>query len=122
MLERDFQSHFNKFLKNVHKQSGAFELKVATGNRLPFSAVKEHQIKALEQVRHSTFVYKISDFSQMQQPFDCFSFTRQPAWIVIKYEKFFCLITIDAFQAERFKSKRKSLTSERAREIASIVI
>lgn len=118
--EQIFQSYFSKWLKNVHKASGAFELKVATGNRLPFSAVQPHQILALENVRHGTFVFKIPD-AGYQNPFDCFSFTRSPAWVVIKYERFFCLIAIDVFNNERFSSKSKSLSSERAREIASII-
>lgn len=44
------------------------------------------------------------------------------SWVVIKYPKFFCIIDIENFLFERDRSKRKSLTSERAKEIASIIV
>ena len=121
MKERSFQTTFSHWLKNVHRKTGAFELKVAKNESLPFSAVADHQLQALENVRYGTFVFKIID-AGYQNPFDCFCLTRQPAWIVIKYEKFFCLITIDTFLLEKERSVRKSLTAVRAREIAVEVI
>jgi len=121
MLERSFQTTFSHWLKAVHKQSGAFELKVAKKESLPFSAVVDHQIQALENVRHGTFVFKIPD-AGYQNPFDCFCFNTAPAWVVIKYEKFFCLISIDTFLLERGRSKRKSLTAVRAKDIAVKVV
>lgn len=122
MLEKDFQSHFSKWLKNVHQELGAFELKVAgKNNRLPFSAVQPHQILALENARHGTFVFKIPDLGY-QNPFDCFCLHRVPAWVVIKYDKHFCMISIDNFTAEKLKSQSKSLSFDRAKEIASIIV
>lgn len=121
MKERSFQTTFSHWLKSVHKQTGAFELKVAKNESLPFSAVAPHQLQALEQVRYGVFVFKIPDCG-FQNGFDCFSMVRQPAWIVIKYTKFFCLISIDVFLLEKDRSKRKSLTASRAVEIASEVI
>lgn len=121
MNERSFQTTFSHWLKAVHKQTGAFELKVAKGESLPFSAVAEHQIQALEQARYGTFVFKIPDLG-LQNPFDCFCLNRVPAWVVIKYEKFFCLISIAAFTLEKEKSVRKSLTADRACEIAVEVV
>lgn len=118
--EAKFNTKFNHWLKNVYKNSGVFELKQADIS-LPFSSVQDHQIEALQNVRHSTFVYKIPD-AGFQNPFDCFTFTKMPAYVVIKYPKFFCLISIDTFLLERSRSKRKSLTAIRAKDIAQIVI
>ena len=121
MKEKNFQVTFSHWLKSVHRQTGAFELKVAKNESLPFSAVAPHQLQALEQVRYGTFVFKIPDMG-LQNPYDCFCFTRQPAWVVVKYEKFFCLISIDVFLLEMERTVRKSLTAKRAEEIASEVI
>ena len=119
--EADFGLKFRDWLLKVHKQTGIYELKVAKNNRLPFSAVLPHQIASLEQARHSTLVFKIPDMGQ-SNPADYISFNRSPAWVVIKFTNHFCMISIDNFQAERFKSKSKSLTFERARNIASIIV
>jgi hypothetical protein len=123
MKEKDFQTTFSHWLKQVWKKTGAFELKIVHGDSLPFSDVQDHQIAALEAVRWSTLVYKIPDVGY-QNPFDCFAMTEQPAYVVVYYEtkRFFCLIDIDTFTLERSRSKRKSLTSGRAREIATIVV
>ena len=119
--EAKFNTTFNHWLKNVYKKTGAFELKQTKSDSLPFSDVKPHQIEALQAVRHNTFVYKIPDLG-LQNPFDCFCLTEQPAYVVVKYPKFFCLISVDSFVLESQKSKRKSLTSARAKDIAFKVV
>lgn len=45
-----------------------------------------------------------------------------PAYIVIRYPKFFCFITSGNFIFEKEKNKRKSLTAERAIAIAYKVV
>lgn len=119
--EANFNSLFNKWVKNVFKKTAAFELKQTQGDSLPFSALQEHQAQALLQARWETFVFKIPDVGY-QNPFDCFSLSGVPAYIVIKYPKFFCLIDIETFLLERDRSKRKSLTVDRAKEIATLTI
>lgn len=122
-LEQAFNTTFNHWLKEVYKKTGAYELKHTHGkDSLPFSAVKDHQIAALIAAKHGTFVYKISDIGMVQVPFDCFSLAGVPAYVVIQYPEFFCLIDIDEFNIEASASERKSLTSDRARQIASIVV
>lgn len=121
MKEKDYQSLFNKWLKNVHKRTGAFELKLAKGNSLPFSAVVPHQIEALQAASNGVLVYKIPD-TGYQNPFDCFSLAGVPAYVVIKYDKSFELIAIDTFVLERDRSTRKSLTAARAKEISTLSI
>lgn len=119
--EAAFNTVFNQWLKNVHKQTGVYELKVAKGNSIPFDAVVEHQIQSLEASNHGLLVWKIPDCGY-QNPFDCFSMYKVPAWVVIKFANSFEMITIDTFVLEKSRSKRKSLTSERAREISTISV
>ena len=112
---------FNHWLKNVHKKSGAFELKQTTGDSIPFDAVAPHQIAALEAVVHGVLVYKIPDVGY-QNPFDCMCFAGLPAYVVFKFPKSFELVSIDTFLLEKSRSKRKSLTYERAKAISTISI
>lgn len=111
---------FRKWLESKG-MTGVFEIKYSTGESLPFDAVKEHQVWNLLKVRHQTFVYKIPDLGE-KAPFDMFSMKEMPAYVVIKYPKFFCLITIDAWCNESKISKRRSLTSSRAKDIAFLII
>lgn len=120
--EANFQITFNHWLKNVWKKTGAFELKQTKTDSIPFTDVKEHQAQALDQVRYgSTFVYKIPDVGY-QNPFDCFSMAGEEAYVVIKYPDFFCLIDIDKWNIEYVTSKRRSLTSARARQLSTHIV
>lgn len=129
-LEKNFQSDFNRWAKNIWGMTGAFELKVSEGNSLPFSAVKDHQVAALQMAAGKGIVYKIGDDSLGQKPFDCFVLAGVQAWIVVMFhskkrgQKEFFMIPVDIWVKEIETSDRKSLTEERAREIgirASIV-
>lgn len=119
--EANFQTTFNHWLKNVYKHTGAFELKQTKTDTLPFNAVVEHQRQALLATRHSTFVYKIPDLG-LQNPYDCFCMTEMPAYVVLRYPKFFCLIPIDIFLLEEQRSKRKSLVGSRAKELSTCTV
>lgn len=118
--EAEFGILFRHWLKANPLQSGAFELKQTTTNRLPFSAVKDHQIHAL--VAASTkggLLYKIPDDSRGTKPFDMFYLRNAESYLVIKYPDGFVLIEPETFVIERdVLSKEKSLTYERAKEIA----
>lgn len=121
--EQAFTVKFNNWLKTSYKGTACFEIKDTRGREyLPFSEVKEHQIRALQVARHNTLVYKISDSAMGYKPFDVFCMTQMPAYIVIHYPNGFVLITIDIFVIESKKSKRRSLTWERAQSIAWKVI
>lgn len=110
---------FRKWCEEKYRKPAVFEIKYAKGNSLPFSDVEPHQIANLLAVRHGTFVYKIADMGQ-RNPFDMFCMTEMPAFIVIKYPKGFVLIAVDTFLLESKKSKRRSLTWERACEIKTL--
>lgn len=103
--------------------TGAFELKQATTDSLPYSALAEHQEMALVNVSQGTLVFKIPD-AGYQNPFDCFSMHRQPAYVVILYpSRYFYMIPIDSFVFYRDnRAQRKSLKEEEAKGIATISV
>lgn len=119
--EAAFNTLFNKWLKNVYKKTGAFELKQTQTNSLPFNAVVDHQEQALMNAKWGVLVYKIPD-AGYQNPFDCFVLSGVPAYVVIKYPNVVCVIDIDMFSTEKALSQRRSLTSEKAVELAEFTI
>lgn len=125
--EASFQTKFNRWLRYEYKKrdsvvSAAFELKVATSASLSFAEVRLHQKESLHSSKHSRLVYKIPDDSIGYKPFDCFILHAVAAYVVVQYPSgLFYLIDIDAWYAEENNSKRRSLTEERAAEIAEQV-
>lgn len=121
--EANFGLTFRHWLKANPLISGAFELKQTTSNALAFNAVKDHQIDALLASESKTgILYKAPDDSMGIKPFDYFYLRNALSFIVIKYPKFFVLIEPERFLKEKKESKRKSLTSSRASEIAAYTI
>lgn len=120
-IEAKCQTKFNHWVKNVFKKTAAFELKQTQTDSIPFSDVKPHQVEALEAVRNGVFVWKIPD-AGYQNPYDSFCMSNEEAYVVIFYPKSFELIPINGFLLERERSKRKSLTYERARAISTISV
>ena len=103
-------------------RSAAFELKQTASDSLPFDAVKDHQIAAL-MASKSAFLYKIPDDSRGVKPYDMVYLADAEAYVVIKYVDCFVLIEVEDFILERdIFSKRKSLTSDRAKQIATRVV
>lgn len=121
MKEKNFQTTFNHWVKNVYRKTAAFELKQTKTNSLAFSSVVEHQVQALYNVRNGILVYKIPDVGY-ENPFDSFALYQTPAFVVIKYPSFFCMIDINDWINEVKISDRKSLTDKRAREIATFIV
>lgn len=118
--EAKAQTKFNHWLKEVYKQTAAFELKY-TETSLPFSNLAPHQRDALIACHHQTLVYKIPD-AGFQNPFDCVSLSRIPAYVVVRFPKSFEVISIDVWVKESEESKRRSLTYERAKQISTYSI
>jgi hypothetical protein len=133
MKERDIQTVF----RDHNKYTGIFELKLCKGTSIPFNAVKDHQRTALSLVSGNVgLFYKIPDtpiftgsqsrFSALK-PFDCFMLAEQPAFVVIchyeprKFKRFY-YIPIWVFLQEEQESVRKSLTMQRAGEIAQYMM
>jgi len=119
--EASFQTIFNQYLR-VKKLYGHFELKQTTGNSISFNAVKQHQVDGLMSGSLSPFVWKYSDEDQREKPFDCSCIPPIQGYVVIKYPGIFYIIRVQDFIIESRRSERKSLTSDRAKEICHIAV
>lgn len=121
--ESQFQTAFNRWVRNVYKKTAAFELKVTEGGSLPFSEVVEHQVDYLLAAKTRGMTWKIADDSAGIKPFDSFALFGVPAWVVIMFHcqergrRKFVMIDIEEWVTEKEKSVRKSLTESRALEI-----
>lgn len=120
MNEAQFQSMFTRHLRQYADESAAYELKISKTNRLPFSAVKEHQEVALLRAKHGTLVHKISDMGIGYKPFDCFTLCGSAAYVVVMFYKqkarrVCYLIDIDDWMSFKKTHTRKSLTEQDAR-------
>ena len=123
MTEAERTTKFLKFAKAKIQSSFVFEAKICKSNSLAFTAVQPHQERALLVARKSSFSYKIPDVGYDLKPFDGFQFYNSPAYVVIFwYQKRgdtrLSMIDILKWMEEKETSQRKSLTYERACEIA----
>lgn len=117
-LEADFGVKLRDELLRVHKHKTAvFELKQCEGPSLPFDDLKPEQIAYLKSAKGSKGVV-LRNTGRNGEP-DYALFRNAPAWVVVKYKKSFYGIDIDDFLFERDRSKRRSLTKERAYEIST---
>lgn len=113
---------FRPWALKYFNYTAIFEIKHTRGkDYLNFNEVKPHQIAKMLKIRHDKFLWKNPDHGQETPP-DFFLLVKEPTYIVIKYPAFFCLIPIDFFVQESKISKRRSLTPQRAVEIATVVI
>ncbi len=121
--EAKFTVSFQKWLtKNPQWIGGMFELKQCNTS-LPFSALSLRQeMDLLAGNGDMGVVYKIRDDSRSEKLCDIVSFRNSPAWVVIKYDTEFSIISINIFLLERKRSKRKSLTKQRARELSTLTV
>lgn len=138
--EKDIQVVFAR----VNTLHGVFELKICKADKsgklppLPFSAVRDNQKEALAAIVKDGWYFKIPDSPvswqnngggdkpmrfTLAKPFDCFYLKETPAYVVICYYiprklKEFVYIPIERFIEEERIATRKSLTRERAHDIA----
>lgn len=116
-LEAAFQREFGKWVQ--HRWMGgtfAYELKRTLTNSLPMSAIKEHQIIALQQST-TAFHYKIPDAGFAQSPFDGFFMRANASYIGIAFGKKledFYLISIHHVAKWKSDGKR-SITEDMAK-------
>lgn len=118
--EANFGVLLRHWLKANPRLSSALELKQTTSNALPFNALEPQQIDYLLAVKG-----KQGTLIRVQgiggEP-DYVYLRNAPATVVIRFRKEFHLIDIDAFLLEKKRSKRKSLTNERARDISIVSV
>lgn len=124
MIKREARSSiiFRHWLRANPQQSCSYEIKDTRGkDYLLFSELKEDQINYGLAIKNDKGVLIRVEAVQTGLP-DYVYLRSVPAYIVIKYPNMFIIITIEDFVKEKQKSKRKSLTSGRAKEIASEII
>lgn len=114
--EADFGILFRHWLRANPMFSAAFELKQTTKDCIPFSSVEEHQLLYLAAIRSNKGTL-IRVQGTGGEP-DYIYLRNSPAYVVFKYPKSFHIIGIEAFILEKGRSKRKSLTEARAKEIS----
>jgi len=121
MKEKDITTPILKHLRHKYGATCAIEIKICKTGSLPFSRLEEHQKNALLNTKHGCVVHKIADCGY-QNPFDAVILCNEPAFVVVMFyrrgQKEFFVIDIDTWCAEEKESTRRSLTEERAREIA----
>ena len=119
-VEADFGVRFRRWLKENPQWSHAPELKQTATDSISFSCVADKQINYLLAIKSDKgTLIRIQGTNGEPDYVYLRSF---PAYVVIKFPKFFCLIDIEDFVAEKVNSKRKSLTSERAKVIAKTYV
>ena len=116
-----FSILFRHWIKAHPQKSCSFEIKQTSSDSIPFSKITQAQIDYGKAIKSKKGVLLRTQAVTEGMP-DYIYLRNIPAYIVIKYPRFFCIIDIDVFDAENKRSKRRSLTSKRAAEIAQIVI
>lgn len=126
MKESDIQSLFTKYVRDNHRTTAAWELKLKkNGEALSFAGdFQPQQLPSLLKAKHGCVYRKLSDIDPGLKPFDAMQVCQSPAYVVVVWyvpreEKVAYWIDIDQFMTEARESKRKSLTRARASEIAS---
>lgn len=119
--EASITPKIEKYLKQ-NKVYCAYEIKQTTTDSLPFSAVEDHQVNALVAIQEEGLCFKLSDADPRVKPCDGFNMPPVPAYVVIQYPKAFVLITVNNFVHARMTNRKKSLTFEKAKEIADKIV
>lgn len=138
MVEKNFQTLFKHWLaNNPPKKSCVYELKLEKKGSIAFDRVYDHQVAGLRQAKHKGLYHKIADTPMSWQgatpmrfgkpkPFDCLFLKGLEAYVVIMFYKPHQLkemifIDIDKWVEEKESSERRSLTVDRAKEIATCI-
>jgi penicillin-binding protein-related factor A (putative recombinase) len=119
--EADFGLVFRHWIEENKMDTCAFELKHTRGeDSLPFREVKAEQIAYATEIESDEGCL-IRVIGHNGEP-DYIYMRKEPAYFLIRYQEFYCIVRRSSFLEERNTSTRKSLTSDRAREIAIKVI
>jgi len=125
--EQKITTEIKKYLQHFNKYgSCAIEVKQTPTRLLNYkSNIKDrwHQLVALQIVKHKRLLYKISDIDAMTaKPFDLFCLEGVPAFYMISFQypknKTVYMIDVDVMETEILLGNKKSLSIERAKEIA----
>jgi len=116
--EASFSTQFGHYLMSGRFKSpwGPTELKDTRGKeRFPFKELKEAQVNHLLACTTKKGIV-MRTIGATGIP-DLCPYKNSPAYVAIKYPKEFFIIGINTYVLERGRSKSKSLTRERARDI-----
>jgi len=118
--EADFGLVFRRWSEEQGFASSVFfELKDTRGSAsLPFSAVKVEQIAYMTEIQFKGRFTRIE--GHVGEP--DYGWMRGECYVVIRYPSCFCVIGLMDFVAEEKDSVRRSLTVDRAKEIARWVV
>lgn len=119
--EAAFGMLFRHWLKKNPLETATFELKCTSTDSIPFSCIEDHQIDYGLAVDESDKGILIRVQGVSGEP-DYVFLRHIPAYVVIRYPKSFHIIRILTFCHERDRSKRKSLTEDKAKEISYISV
>lgn len=119
--EADFGLILREWIMNNPYMTCTFETKFAhANNSLPFSEVKDKQIAYARAIRGDKGVLirnrddeGIPDYTYLRS---------EPSYIVIKFKSCFVLIDPETWVLESKRSKRRSLTESRAKEISNLTV
>lgn len=107
---------------NLLGYSCTFEMKDTLGTTsLPFREVADEQIAYARAIEEGSRGVLLRNRGGSGEPDYTYHY-KQPAYIVIKYPKVLYGIRINDFIKEKCVSRRKSLTEDRAKEIAELEI
>ena len=100
------------------------EIKETTDNLFYFRQLEDLQISKLLKIKNEGLLIRITEASSNgTHGIPDYAWTyKQPAYVGIRYAKSWCFIDIETFVMEKERSKRKSLTEQRAIEISIKVI
>jgi hypothetical protein len=118
MIQREakFGTQLRSWIRANPQRTCVFENKQTTSNSIPFNCITDDQIDYLRAVKSDKGVL-VRTLGGNSEP-DYIYLRNEPALIVIKYPGEFSMIDVDTWVLERDRSKRKSLTMVRAREIS----
>lgn len=116
--EANFSLKFREWIEKNPRFSCTLEIKQTTTDSIPFSDVGESQLAYGLRIKSDEGVL-IRVIGTNGEP-DYIWCRNMPAFIVIKYPKGFVLIDVETFILEKNRSKRKSLTWDRAKDICTI--
>ena len=119
--EADFGLRFRKWIaEHRPTESGvAYELKHCRGeSSIPFDAVEPEQLAYGGKIEARGELVRV--MGSRGEP--DYLWVHGPSWIVCGYVGFWCMIRRDRWIWERNMGKRKSLTADRAKEIAELVV
>lgn len=122
MTERDYYAPIGKhYLTHIPEKNLVWEAKLTKTNALAFKSLMIHQEEKLLEAER-VLAHKIADVGRLKKPFDGIVVVDAINVVIAIYYKpratrSFEILVRD-FLKEKYGSKRKSLTIERAEEIA----